>query len=123
MTRWCVAALEPTEIDAPCTLLPSSYPDATIAGVAGPCRQLTGDCFSSDLTSFLTPCRLALKLSIVLIISFILFFFVRLSSLRYWSGELNHSPYFMSRLISITSASSTCQCASRLLSTLTRSDL
>ena len=61
----------------------------------------------------------------------ILFFFVRLSSLRYWSGELNHSPYFrrhcslysISRLISITSASSTCQCASRLLSTLTRSDL
>ena len=42
MTRWCVAALEPTEIEAPCTLLPSSYPDATIAGVAGPCRQLTG---------------------------------------------------------------------------------
>ena len=29
------------------------------------------DCFSSDLTSFLPPCRLALKLSIVLIISFL----------------------------------------------------
>ena len=50
---------------------------------------------------------------------------------KYCSGELNHSPYLrrhcsqysMSRLISTTSASSTCQCASRLDSTLTRSDL
>ena len=61
----------------------------------------------------------------------ILFFFVRFSSLRYCNGELNHSPYFrthcslcsMSRLISMTSASKTCQCASRLLKTFTRSDL
>jgi hypothetical protein len=101
----------------------------------------------------------------VRIISFILFFFVRLSScahegrraevgswchgtrlnemvnpkglssmrrtFKYCNGELNHSPYLrkhcsqysMSLLISITSASSTCQCASSDESTLTRSDL
>ena len=55
-------------------------PVAMTAGVAGACSTLTGDCFSSDLTSFLPPCRLLLKLSIVRMISFILFFFVRLSS-------------------------------------------
>ena len=52
-------------------------------------------CFSSDLTRRLPPCRLLLKLSIVRMISFILFFFERFSSRRYCSGELNHSPYFL----------------------------
>ena len=101
------------------------------AGVAGACSTLTGDCFSSDLTSFLPPCRLLLKLSIVRMISFILFFFVRFNSRKYCKGELNHTPYLrrhcsqysMSRLISTTSASRTCQCASSEESTLIRSDL
>ena len=57
------------------------------AGVAGACSTLTGDCFSSDLTSFLPPCRLLLKLSIVRMISFILFFFVRFNSRKYHYGR------------------------------------